>query len=209
MRLLALDASLSNCSAAILVDGFAVIEQAVPGEQGKQLALLAEAVLAKAGIRPAALDAVAVSIGPGSFTGLRVSSALAWGLACAVRREPVGVSLREVFTHALPAPAGRTLWIAIDSRRVKHVFLAADGPFRAVGRAALPQPSGPIAVVGDAAPEVVARLAARGADAVLAAALPPHARDVGAVALRRLAGALPPLAAAPLYVDPPAVHAAG
>ena len=208
MRLLALDASLANCSAAVLVDGLVVSEQAVAGGQGKQLALLAEAVLATAGVRPAALEAVAVSVGPGSFTGLRASSALARGLACVAAAEPVGVSLLEVFKHALPAPIGRTLWVAVDSRRINHLFLAANAPFRSVARAALPVPSDPIIVAGDAAAVVVADLVARGADALLAGPLQPRARDVGAVALRRLAWVLPPLAAVPLYVDPPAVHAA-
>ena len=68
---------------------------------------------------------------------------------------------------------------------------------------ALPPAAGPVAVAGDAAVAVAARLAARDTDVMLTDARLPTARHVAMVGARRLAGELPPLAAQPLYVDPP------
>jgi hypothetical protein len=58
-------------------------------------------------------------------------------------------------------------------------------------------------LAGDAAPAVAAWLAARDIDVMLTDARMPIARHIAVVAERRLAGALPPLTAQPLYVDPP------
>jgi tRNA threonylcarbamoyladenosine biosynthesis protein TsaB len=68
---------------------------------------------------------------------------------------------------------------------------------------ALPVPDGKIAMAGDAAAAVAARLAARDADVMLTDARLPLARHVAEVAERRFAGMLRPLPAQPLYVDPP------
>jgi hypothetical protein len=58
-------------------------------------------------------------------------------------------------------------------------------------------------VAGDAAIPVAAWLAAGNHDVMLTNARLPQAADVAAVATRRLAGTLAPLAATPLYIDPP------
>ena len=68
---------------------------------------------------------------------------------------------------------------------------------------ALPVPDGKVAVAGDAAAAVAARLAARDADVMLTDARLPIARHVAVVAERRFSGELRPLPAQPLYVDPP------
>jgi tRNA threonylcarbamoyladenosine biosynthesis protein TsaB len=67
----------------------------------------------------------------------------------------------------------------------------------------LPPASARVAVAGDAAPAVAARLAARDVDVMLTDARLPLARHVAVVAAQRLAGRLRPLPAQPLYVDPP------
>jgi len=67
----------------------------------------------------------------------------------------------------------------------------------------LPWPDGPVAVAGDAAIAVAARLAAREVDVMLTDARLPLARHIALVGARRAAGELPPRAAQPIYVDPP------
>ena len=84
-----------------------------------------------------------------------------------------------------------------------RIFLDRAGIIAPESLTALPRPPGPVALAGDAAAEVAARLAARGADVMLTDARLPDAIHVARVAARRLAGTLAPLEAQPLYVDPP------
>ena len=210
MRLLALDAALGRCSAAVTADGGVVAERWHDGRSGEAalLPVMAEAVLTQAGVRPADLDAVAATVGPGSFTGLRAALAFAQALSLASGAELVGVGVVEALAEAVTPVSGRTLWVAIDSRRRDRVFLATGDKVQAVALAALPRPAGPVAVAGDAAPVVAAWLAARGHDVQLTDVRLPRARDVARVACRRLRGDLPPLAARPLYLDAPEVRLA-
>lgn len=204
MLILGLDAALARCSAAVL-DGTAVLAERC--EEGSRsyatgLPAMARDVLQATGRQAAELDGVAVTVGPGSFTGLRAALALAHGLALAAGRPVVGVTLAEALAEAAPERGGRELWVAIDSRRGRVFLHQGSGDFTVVALDALPRPSGPVALAGDAAEAVAAELAARGHDALLTGVSLPLARHVAAVGARRLAGALPPLPARPLYVDP-------
>jgi tRNA threonylcarbamoyl adenosine modification protein YeaZ len=215
MHILALDAALARCSAAVLIDGTIAAERedtAGPGRSGRSgaalLPLLAEAVLADSGVAPTALDGVAATVGPGSFTGLRAALALAQGLALAAGRPAIGVTVGEAFAEGRPGQPDRALWTAIASGRSGRVFLDTGGQIGALALEALPMPGGGVALAGDAAALVAAWLAARGADVQLTDARRVRARDVAAVAARRLSGSLPPLPAQPLYIDPPQVRLA-
>jgi tRNA threonylcarbamoyladenosine biosynthesis protein TsaB len=204
MRILALDAALARCSAAVVVDGEVVAgrQQDVARGHAALLPTLAQAVLAEAAIAPPQLDLIAVTVGPGSFTGLRAGLALAHGIALAAGVKLVGVSVGEALADALPYLGRRTLWSAIDSRR-SRIFLERDGQVTALALDDLPRPEGPVAIAGDAAIAVAARLAAREVDVMLTDSRLPMARHVAMVGARRLAGELPPRAAQPIYVDPP------
>lgn len=198
MLILALDAALARCSAALWQDGAILAEQSAPAGRGHAALLppMARAVLAG---RP---DAVAVSVGPGSFTGLRAAIALAQGLAAGAGVPVLGVTVAEALREQAGALDGRVLWVAIDSRRGR-VFLDRGGTLAPAALDALPEAGGRLAIAGDAAPQVAAWLAARGDDVRLCDARLPRARDVAAVAARQLAGLAPIRDAQPLYVDPP------
>jgi tRNA threonylcarbamoyl adenosine modification protein YeaZ len=159
-------------------------------------------VLAQAGVPAVSLGGVAVTVGPGSFTGLRAALSLAQGLALAAGIPVVGVSVAEALAEAAGSLDGRALWVAIDSRRGR-VFLDRDGVLAPYDLAALPEAVGRVAVAGDAAIEVAARLLARGGDVKLTDIRLPDAACVAAVGARRLAGHLPALEPQPLYVDEP------
>lgn len=205
MMILGLDASLARCSAAVLANGAVLAEAQDEGGRGYASLLpgMARDVLRAAGLSAAALDGVAVTVGPGSFTGLRAALALAHGIALPVGRPVVGVLVAEALAEAVPADDGRVLWVAIDSRRGRVFLHRGAAAAESVALDDLPRPSGPVAIAGDAAEAVAARLAARGDDALLTDARLPLARHVAAVGARRLAGLLAPLPAQPLYVDPP------
>ena len=204
MRILALDAALARCSAAVVVDGEVIAgrHQDVSRGHAALLPALAQAVLAEAAVAPPQLDLIAVTVGPGSFTGLRAGLALAHGIALAGGVKLVGVSVGEALAEALPHLGRRTLWSAIDSRR-RRIFLERDGQVAALALDDLPWSEGPVAVAGDAAIAVAARLAAREVDVMLTDARLPLARHIALVGARRLTGELPPRAAQPIYVDPP------
>ncbi|WP_439599288.1 tRNA (adenosine(37)-N6)-threonylcarbamoyltransferase complex dimerization subunit type 1 TsaB [Falsiroseomonas sp.] len=220
MKLLVLDGALARCSAAGFVDGVLVAEEVADGARLQPVALppMADRVLrALAGPWPR-LDAVAVVVGPGGFTGLRAAISLAEGLALGAGARLVGITTGEALAAALPETlrARRAVWSAVDTRRGRLVlerlapgaWQAEDAP-QPMAEEDLPDPPGPVALVGDAAPGAAARLRARGADVVLTEALLPLASAAGLVALRRLAGAIPLRGAAPLYVEPPAVRLPG
>jgi tRNA threonylcarbamoyladenosine biosynthesis protein TsaB len=202
MQILALDAALASCSVALVVDGALVASCAEAATRGQQsiLAPMAKAVLQSQtpGVR---LDAVGVTIGPGSFTGLRSAIALAHGLAAGIC-PVVGVTVAEALAEMVGALNGRTLWTVIDNRRGR-VFLDIAGHLQACQLTDLPTPEGPVAIAGDAAIAVAAMLAGQGHDVMLTHARLPHAVAVAGVARRRLMGELQACEAMPIYVDAP------
>jgi tRNA threonylcarbamoyladenosine biosynthesis protein TsaB len=90
--LLALDGALGAFSCALLRDGHTVAE-ATAGNDALEAGLaLVERVLAGAGVGLEAVDRLAVGIGPGSFTGLRIAISYAKSIALARRLPLVGIS---------------------------------------------------------------------------------------------------------------------
>lgn len=199
--ILALDAALSGCSAGVVgLDGV-LAERRAMGARGQVAALpaMAQAVLSEAGIVPARLAMVAVTVGPGSFTGIRAALSLAHGIAIAAKVPLVGVTVGE----ALAVPdQGRSQWVAVDTRRGR-VFLDCGAGIATVALDALPDPPGPVSLAGDAAIAVASRLAARGADVLLLPARMPTPAGVAAAGCRRVSAEPDARPVQPLYVDPP------
>ncbi|MFH1850980.1 MAG: tRNA (adenosine(37)-N6)-threonylcarbamoyltransferase complex dimerization subunit type 1 TsaB [Candidatus Neomarinimicrobiota bacterium] len=83
MRLLALDTATEICSVALVTDGRLQqkVEAHIPRQHAEQLPLFYRELIERSGQAPAELDGIAVSIGPGSFTGLRIGLSFAKGLA--------------------------------------------------------------------------------------------------------------------------------
>jgi tRNA threonylcarbamoyladenosine biosynthesis protein TsaB len=97
MKLLAIDTALGACAVAV-VDGQETRARRVsPMDRGHQEALapLVADAMVEAGLAFDALDRVAVTVGPGSFTGLRVGLAFAKGLALALDRPCIGIGTLE------------------------------------------------------------------------------------------------------------------
>ena len=139
MKILAIDTALPATSACVLDDGAELPEslETIAMERGHTEALLPliDRVMARVDGGFAALDRVAVTVGPGSFTGLRVgiAAARAIGIACGV--PVVGVSTLAALAAPLILDQHQgTVGAAIDARH-GNVFFAA---FSADGRAFLP-----------------------------------------------------------------------
>ncbi len=166
MRLIALDTCLEACSVAV-VDGDQVLAaRSEPMARGHQerLAPLAQAVMGEAGLAFAQLERVAVTVGPGSFTGLRVGLAFAKGLALALDIPCVGIGVLEALAASAPLP-GRSGFVAacVDARRGQLYLQAFSGgraimapdalePEVAAARLAELWPGPPGLLVGSGAP---------------------------------------------------------
>ncbi|HEY3759691.1 MAG TPA: tRNA (adenosine(37)-N6)-threonylcarbamoyltransferase complex dimerization subunit type 1 TsaB [Solirubrobacteraceae bacterium] len=99
-----------------------------PGHTTRLLALASE-LLGEAGLRWGAVQRIAVGVGPGTFTGLRVGVAMARGLAQSLGIDVVGISTLRVLAEAAFAEGGSqvmagTVLAAIDARR-GEAFVAA------------------------------------------------------------------------------------
>ena len=124
MRILALDTCLAACSVAIWQDGVVLARDWQPMQRGHAEALLPmlENVRTQAGLDYAAFDRLAVSIGPGSFAGVRVGLAAARGI-CVARNLPlVGVNTLELMAAAIAVDA--PIGVALDARNDQVYFQA-------------------------------------------------------------------------------------
>lgn len=179
------------------------------GQAERLVPMLAE-VMAEAGLGWGAIDLIAVTVGPGAFTGLRIGLAAARGMALASAIPVAGVTTFEAIAHALPAAErqGRTLVVAIDSKRADLFIQAFDEDLCPLGPAAGMLPAdaakrfqGPLLLAGDGA----GRLAGECPGALLSAGSGwPEAANFIALAERRFVDgqALPP---DPFYLRPPDV----
>jgi tRNA threonylcarbamoyladenosine biosynthesis protein TsaB len=200
---LALDTCFSACGVAV-TDGERVLalrqEPMARGHQERLGGMVAE-TLAETGLDFAALDRIGVTVGPGSFTGLRVGLAFAKGLGLALGRPCVGIGSLEALAHER---SGLVVALA-DARRGQAYWQAfRDGSEATSPGAAglaeietwLGREGGPDLILGPGA-ELLAEAFPRAPRLVLAGADP--------VAVARLAAAAPePLAAPhPLYLRTP------
>jgi len=161
MRVLALDTATEACSVALLSGDEFISRSAEGGRSHAQLVLeMVEAVLAEAEVSLSMLDGIAASIGPGAFTGVRISVAVAQGLAfgAGLRVVPVGTlealalqavqSGGQLALACLDARMGEVYWgcFAADLARgliascpssvgpPESVVLPAPGAYRGIGR---------------------------------------------------------------------------
>ncbi|MFT5676803.1 MAG: tRNA threonylcarbamoyladenosine biosynthesis protein TsaB [Paraglaciecola sp.] len=81
-KILALDTSTENCSAALYVDGQVLVREIEsPREHTKRILPMVDSLLTEAGLKLNQLDGLAFGRGPGSFTGVRIGTGIAQGLA--------------------------------------------------------------------------------------------------------------------------------
>lgn len=132
MKILALETSSERCSAALLVAGNILERAQLARRAHAELILpMVESLLAEAGETLAGLDAIAFGRGPGGFTGLRVATAVAQGLAFGADRPVVPVSDLAALAAAAARAHGAGKVLACLDARMQEVYWAgfeAGGP---------------------------------------------------------------------------------
>jgi tRNA threonylcarbamoyladenosine biosynthesis protein TsaB len=213
MNVLAFDTCLGAVSAAVCrIDAGAmhVLSEAyeVPTTgHAERLMPMIEETVARSGIGLDAIDRLAVSLGPGSFTGVRLGVAAGRALALAMSKPCVGVTSLAAIAHEARRVLGgraKDLAVAVDARAgMVYLQLFKDGGAASepmlltAADAACSIGTRATTIVGSAAASV-AEVADRQADAALLD-LQPHARVVAALAAEVAAGG--PLR--PLYLRHP------
>ena len=217
MAILAFDTSLTACSAAILRDGaVSPIQRLERMERGHAEALfpMIEAVMAEMGCSFADLTKIAVTVGPGSFTGVRAGVAAARGFALAAKLPVVAATSLEVMARGLVRQSSASeraggFMVVHDARREEfyvQTFTAAGEPLTDPALCGL-------AGAADACLQGVALVAGSGRVAVALEAsrrgrelrgvfadLLPEAGDLAVIAANRLPQQRP---VAPLYLRAP------
>jgi len=204
LKLLAVDTALGACSVVVL-DGDAVLahrfEEMTRGH-AEALAPMVEAAMRQAGIAFTQLDRLAVTTGPGTFTGQRVGLAFMRGVRVALKKPLIGITTLEAMAAA--TGSGRAAAIHDAKRDEAYLLLRDDGvvhleptvmPFEeAVARI---RAFGPCALCGTGA---VMAGAVLGSDFAMTEIFQPDALWVARLAMTRPAPDQPP---APLYLRAP------
>lgn len=133
MLILGIESSAKAASAALVRDGVLIGQyfQCSGLTHSATLLPMAEELLASTGTDKAALDAVAVACGPGSFTGVRIGAAAVKGLCWALEKPAIGVSTLEAMAwNGLAAAPGEIVCCCMDARRgqvYNALFEISDG----------------------------------------------------------------------------------
>ena len=166
MKILALETSAKAVSCAVAEDGTPIASawQQTGLTHSRTLMPMVEAMLQNSGLALSDMDAIAVAVGPGSFTGLRIGIAAAKGLAWGAEKPCIAVSTLEAMATPLSHMDGHLILCAMDARRQQiynALFLAQGGKFlrlcpdRAIAleevAAEVRDEARPITIVGDGA----------------------------------------------------------
>ncbi|MEO8758679.1 MAG: tRNA (adenosine(37)-N6)-threonylcarbamoyltransferase complex dimerization subunit type 1 TsaB [Devosia sp.] len=133
--LLAIDTAAPRLQLALLHDGDrldTLVEDMATGQAERLFPALAD-LLARSGLVYADLTRIAVTTGPGSFTGLRIGLSAARGLALALNIPVVGVPSLLALSLSTPSPSV----VLLDARRDEAYFQIFDGPSLPAGEPAL------------------------------------------------------------------------
>jgi tRNA threonylcarbamoyladenosine biosynthesis protein TsaB len=132
MLILAIDTALDACAAGVLDTdaGKLIAHESQPMKPGHAEALmpLIARIMKESGIAFAALDRIAVTTGPGSFTGLRVGLSAARGIALAANKPVVGLTTLTAYAAPIVSQnAEQPVISAIDARHDQVYFQVVSG----------------------------------------------------------------------------------
>ena len=221
MRILGFDTATSACSAAVWEDGRIAARRFEPMSRGQseRLMPMVREVLSEAGADFPDLDLLAVTTGPGAFTGLRIGLAAARGMALAGDLACFGITT----LYAVAAGVSETerqkanMLVVLDSKRAEVYAQAFRSDLRPLSEAQALMPAdlaaltangegdaNRVLVAGDGAGQVIQALKDKGIEAVLSTAPGvPDAATVAAIAAERWSSDQPAEPLRPLYLRPP------
>jgi len=204
LKLLAVETALGACSVAILDDKKILAHRFEEMARGhaEALAPMVDKTMRKAGVAFAALDRLAVTTGPGTFTGQRVGLAFMRGLRVAIKKPLIGITTLEAMAAATEAKRVASIH---DAKRDEAYLLQWENGETVLAPAVMPfaeavartRAFGPCALAGTGAPAAAAAL---GNGFTLTNIRQPDALWVGRLAMARVAPEGPP---APLYLRAP------
>ncbi len=217
MKTLAVDTALGACSVAITSDGETLAHHwvAMPRGHAEALAPMVERAMAEAGLAFADLDRLAVTTGPGTFTGQRVGLAFMRGLRIALGKPLIGLTTLEVMAAAAEAEARAPLVTVLHEAKRGEVYAALyrgrvvilpvqvsthDEILEEIQQIAAESSGERLAVAGTAGPEAAVWLEARGVAATLTSIRQPDALWVARLAET---APVPAETARPLYLRAP------
>ena len=203
-KLLAVETALGACSVAVL-DGGKILThrfQEMARGHAEALAPMVEDAMHQAGVAFAALDRLAVTTGPGTFTGQRVGLAFMRGLRVALKKPLIGITTLEAMAAATNAKRAASIH---DAKRDEAYLLLWEAGETILAPAVVPfadavariRSFGPCALAGTGAPAAAAEL---GDGFTLTNIRQPDALWVGRLAMTRPVAEDPP---APLYLRAP------
>ena len=210
MKILAVDTALGACSVAVFDGEKVLAHRFTLMERGhaEALAPMVESAMAQSGIGFAALARLAVTTGPGTFTGQRVGLAFMRGLRIAVKRPLVGVTTLAAMAHQAMAETGAVRAAAVHDARRDELYVEMVPGFapgvmhrsHAIEVISDTMDTGRLALAGTAAPGLVEPLRALNIDVVLSGVRHPDALWVARLALAAPEPEGPPR---PLYLRAP------
>ena len=221
MRILGFDTATSACSAAVWEDGRIAARRFEPMSRGQseRLMPMVREVLSEAGADFPDLDLLAVTTGPGAFTGLRIGLAAARGMALAGDLACFGVTTLYVVAAGVSETERQkaNMLVVLDSKRAEVYAQAFRSDLRPLSEAQALMPADLAAltangegdadrvlVAGDGAGQVIQALKDKGIEAVLSTAPGvPDAATVAAIAAERWFPDQPAEPLRPLYLRPP------
>jgi len=206
VNILAVDTALGACSVAIMSDDRLLAHRFVLMQRGhaEALAPMVEAAMQDASLNFAALRRLAVTTGPGTFTGQRVGLAFMRALRVALDIPLVGLTTLSAIAHQAMAERGVGTAAVLHDARRGEVYLETCGSIASPPRlvtfedavASIDEIDEAIVLAGTAAKRAQSHLP----DAVLSSVLQPDALWVARLGLSAPAPVGPPR---PLYLRPP------
>ena len=146
MNILFFDAASSVCSAAIFADGVVIAknQKLITNQHAEILVSMIEQILSDVKMDYSDLNLISTTIGPGSFTGIRIGLATARGLSLACNIPLIGVTNFEVLAYAVERidRVGRRILVILETKR--------DDFYTCVYSEQLDLINGPMAIEGDA-----------------------------------------------------------